>query len=145
MVSFLNWLIKAHVHVNFSSASELAMLPQTRLCAFLRAKELSWGFFLICLGLGRALEVVVVDAVPRHYKGRLKLLGLNVRGAGIAILQAKRTTDASSKLCFASISPLTKTDMRKKSCLMLMLLSHVGSQPPFLPNGLSLCSVRLTS
>ena len=70
------------------------MLPQTRLCAFLRAKELSWGFFLICLG--RALEVVVVDAVPHHYKGRRrhKLLGLNVRGAGIAILKA------SSKLCF---------------------------------------------
>ena len=74
------------------------MLPQTRLCAFLRAKELSWGFFFICLG--RPLEVVVVDAVPRHYKGRLKLLGLNVQGAGIAILQAKSTTEVSSKLCF---------------------------------------------
>ena len=59
-----------------------------------------WGFFLLFLGLGRALDVVVVDAVHRHYKAQLELLGLNARGAGVAIFQVKSTTEASSKLCF---------------------------------------------
>ena len=66
------------------------------------------GLLLLRLGLGRALEVVFVDAVYHHNEGQLELLGLNVRGSGIAILQARikslSTTEerpeASSKLCF---------------------------------------------
>ena len=68
------------------------------------AKELSWGFSSFVLALAEPLEVVVVDAVHRHDEGRLELLGLNVWGAGIAILTARikslSTTEASSKLCF---------------------------------------------
>ena len=102
------------------------------------------GLLLLRLGLGRALEVVFVVSVYHHNEGRqLELLGLNVRGSGIAILQARikslSTTEerpeASSKLCFLMnpsyfrathwmILPFTKTDMRKKPCLMLMLLSQ---------------------
>ena len=110
------------------------------------------GLLLLCLGLGRALEVVFVDAVYHHNEGQFELLGLNVRGSGIAILQARikslstkeERPEATSKLCFLMnpsylrathwmILPFTKTDIRKKPCLMLMLLSHVRkpvSHPP---------------
>ena len=47
------------------------------------------GLLLLRLGLGRALEVVFVDSVYHHKEGQLELLGLNVRGSGIAILQAR--------------------------------------------------------
>ena len=135
--SFLYRLIKAHVHVKFSSASELAMLPPTRLrrrilWAFLWAKELSWGFFLLCLGLGRALEVVVGDAVCRHYKGRLEFLGTeHHRG----LVQALLLSRFSQELIWER-KVLLDVDVT-------LSVSHVR-KPPSLPNRLSLCSVKLT-
>ena len=99
------------------------------------------GLLLLRLGLGRALEVVFVVAVYHHNEGQLELLGLNVQGSDIAILQAriKSLSTAEERLEAKMILPFTKTDIRKKPYLMLMLLSHVR-KPPFLPNRLSLCS-----
>ena len=72
------------------------------------------------------------DHVTEHHRGLVQALLLNE-----SILVQRNSLDDLA-------SPFTKTDMRKKPCLMLMLLSHVR-KPPFLPNRLSLCSVRLTS
>ena len=72
------------------------------------------------------------DQVTEHHRGLVQALLLNES----ILVQSNSLDDLAS--------PFTKTDMRKKPCLMLMLLSHVR-KPPSLPNRLNLCSVRLTS
>ena len=113
------------------------------------------GLLLLRLGLGRALEVVFVDAVYHHKEGQLKLLGLTSSRQGSSHGAPQRRGLAQALLLNESILVQSNSldDLafhenwyeRKKPCLMLMLLSHV-SKPPSLPNRLSLCcSIYLVS
>merc|ERR550534_3566291 len=90
--SFLNRLIEAHVRVKLELGIRAGLAVTNKTLSLPPGQGLELRLLILLLGLGRALEVVVVDAVHRDDEGRLGLLRLGVREAGVAIIRAIAVT-----------------------------------------------------